>query len=307
MFLLDCLVQLADNQRNKKKRFLYFKRIILYFFVAPKGNAFSCWWAINPLVSGMEAYEVFLWQFGGALVLYLVCRVYLKFAKKPEKTGRQEAPAETETSVTERVEWDCEDPYARSKKMGWRGGWPYIGGKYKEIKISDYRAVFCYKYFPSGKYGPEQLNDIDYAHQQEILSFKRGEYYKAVELVSGFINGLFWDSSRKGWMLCVIPASTLWKNERRFRKFCELVAKETGIIDGYSLIRRERDRPNSRREKGEDTLDGLWLNESVFVGKKVLLFDDITTRGTSFVQLADNLISCGASQVVGFFIGKTVF
>lgn len=277
----------------------------MYFFVAAKGDVISRWDAVNPLVSRMEFIEVVLLQFGSAFVLLLVVLVYLRFTKKPEKT--EEVTVHTETPVTERIEWECEDPFARDKKMGWRGGWPYIGGKYKEIKISDYRAVFCYRYFPSGKYRPDQLNDIDYAHQQEILSFKRGEYYRAVELVSEFINGLFWESSRKGWMLCVIPASTLAKNERRFRTFCEKVSKETGIIDGYTLIRRERDRPNTRQGKNDDTLDGLWINESVFVGKKVLLFDDLTTRGTSFVQLADNLISCGAEQVVGFFIGKTVF
>ena len=112
--------------------------------------------------------------------------------------------------------------------------------------------------------------------QQMILNFKNGERYEAVELVSDFITGHLFRGIRVGWILCVIPASTRWKNEKRYQTFCEEVAQNTGVING-----------------------------SAFVGKRVILFDDVTTTGRSFVQLADNLMDAGATQVVGFFLGKT--
>lgn len=191
-----------------------------------------------------------------------------------------------------------------SEEVYWEGDWAYIGGRYREIKIAGYRAVYCYKYFPQRKSG-FRLSKQDYAHQQMILNFKNGEQYEAVELVSDFITGHLFRGIRVGWILCVIPASTRWKNEKRYRTFCEEVAQNTGVINGYSLIVRERDRPNTRGGKREDTLEGLRINGAAFVGKRVILFDDITTTGRSFVQLADNLMDAGATQVVGFFLGKT--
>lgn len=191
-----------------------------------------------------------------------------------------------------------------SEEVYWEGDWSYIGGRYREIKIAGYRAVYCYKYFPQRKSG-FRLSKQDYAHQQMILNFKNGEQYEAVELMKDFITGHLFPGIRVGWILCVIPASTRWKNEKRYRDFCEEVAKETGVINGYSLIVRERDRSNTRGGKQEDTLEGLRINDSAFVGKRVILFDDVTTTGRSFVQLADNLMDAGATKVVGFFLGKT--
>lgn len=191
-----------------------------------------------------------------------------------------------------------------SEEVYWEGDWAYIGGRYREIKIAGYRAVYCYKYFPQRKSG-FRLSKQDYARQQMILNFKNGEQYEAVELVSDFITGHLFRGIRVGWILCVIPASTRWKNEKRYQTFCEEVAQNTGVINGYSLIVREMDRPNTRGGKREDTLEGLRINGSAFVGKRVILFDDVTTTGRSFVQLADNLMDAGATQVVGFFLGKT--
>jgi phosphoribosylpyrophosphate synthetase len=49
----------------------------------------------------------------------------------------------------------------------------------------------------------------------------------------------------------------------------------------------------------------LNISYSVY-GKRIILFDDITTRGTSFIQLANQLKANGALEVYGFFLGKTV-
>ena len=236
-------------------------------------------------------FNVILGQLFMLLEIGVIVLIYLK--KRPKKKAEE-----------------VEDPPAPGpvpEEEYWEGNWSYIGGKYKEIKLAKYRAVYCYDYYPKNRYGAK-LSKQDYAHQQEILSFKSGEYYRAAELVSDFIVGHLWKSSLKGWMLCVIPASTQDATEKRFKVFCAEVAKNTGMIDGYSLIWRKEDQRSSRMSgKQEDTLEGIEINASAFMGKNVLLVDDITTRGRSFRQLADNLVSAGANRVVGFFMGKSVY
>ena len=187
----------------------------------------------------------------------------------------------------------------------WEGGWSYIGGKFREIKMGDYRAAYCYNYYPKGSY--RRLRPKDAAHREAVLSFKEGNYYKAVEFVSDFVHGHVWRSSLKNWVFCVIPASTAAKNEKRFKKFCAEVANETGMADGYEIIKRVTDREDSRKAKVTNTLAGVQIDWARVKGKNVLLFDDVTTRGLSFKQMADALRQGGAARVTGFFLGKTMF
>lgn len=48
------------------------------------------------------------------------------------------------------------------------------------------------------------------------------------------------------------------------------------------------------------------LSLFLFRGKKVILVDDVITRGRTFVQIANKLISNGASSVEGLFVAKTI-
>ena len=241
---------------------------------------------VPPPVDTMNAFNVFLGQFLALIVAAGAVLLYLKSRSK--KTAEPEQPPEQEPEVA--------TPY-------WEGNWSYIGGKYKEIKIARYRAVYCFIYYPKGKY--TRLSSIDASNRQSIISFKEGDYYQAVQLVSDFIKGHFWKSQMKKWTLCVIPASTAEKTERRFKTFCEEVSTETGITNGYGLVRRDADRIDSRKEKKADTLEGLTFATEGIIGRNILLFDDITTRGLSFLQIADNLVSAGANHVIGFFLGKS--
>ncbi len=235
----------------------------------------------------MNAFSVFLGQILALIVVAGAVLLYLKTRSK--KTTEPEQPPELEPEAAV--------PY-------WEGNWSYIGWKYKEIKIVGYRAVYCFLYYPKGKYG-NKLKPVDARKRETILQFKEGQYYAGAQLISDFIRGNFWKSQLKNWTLCVIPASTAEKTQRRFKTFCEEVSKETGITNGYGLVRRSTDRSDSRKEKKADTLEGLTFAREGISGQNILLFDDITTRGTSFLQIADNLLSAGAKNVTGFFLGKS--
>ena len=109
----------------------------------------------------------------------------------------------------------------------------------------------------------------------------------------------------KNVVVCVIPASTQYKNDIRYKTMCAKIAEKFPVINGYNYITINTDRSDSRTQKSSDTVWNLSFSSSVR-GKTVVLFDDITTRGTSFIQVANKLKEAGASNVHGFFLGKTL-
>ena len=126
-----------------------------------------------------------------------------------------------------------------------------------------------------------------------------------VHLVTDFIFKTIPYAERKDWLFCTIPASTREKNDIRNRHFCERVCEATGLKNGFSDIMILYDRTDSRHQKEDDTVWNLQFGAGV-EGKHVLLFDDIITRGVSFIQCAEKLKSKGAASVTGLFLGKTL-
>ena len=105
----------------------------------------------------------------------------------------------------------------------------------------------------------------------------------------------------------MIPASTFERHERRYKTFCEKVCAETGVQNGYSLLWPSTDRPDSRLQKEDNTVRSVGYDGTGIRGRKIILFDDCATRGVSFKQTANILKACGATWVIGFFLGKSVF
>lgn len=62
---------------------------------------------------------------------------------------------------------------------------------------------------------------------------------------------------------------------------------------------------DSQHQKEDDTVWNLQFSANVS-GMKILLFDDIVTRGISFIQCADKLMDKGAVWVDGIFLGRTL-
>lgn len=180
-----------------------------------------------------------------------------------------------------------------------------VGGKFKEARIGGYQTVYCFDYYPKNKY--PVLNGIEAKHREAILKFKDGYYKQAAYLLGDFLKGNFWQNERPEWTLCVIPASTRALHEKRYKAFCEAVCKDTDVQNGYNLIWPDVDRQNSREQKEENTTRGFKFDGPYIRGKKIILFDDCATRGVSFKQTADILKACGATWVIGFFLGKSVF
>lgn len=178
-----------------------------------------------------------------------------------------------------------------------------LKAKFHQITLGGYNAAYRYDYYPKNRY---PFVDADKESQrQSVWRFKDGSYSIGVSIASDFLEGNFTEEQMRNMVFCVIPASTQYKNETRYKTMCSKIAEKFPIRNGFDCITITEDRENSREQKSSNTIANLTFSGSVY-GKDVILFDDITTRGTSFIQAANALKAKGARSVYGLFIGRTV-
>ena len=178
--------------------------------------------------------------------------------------------------------------------------------RFKYISLGGYDAAYRYDYYPVNRYPSGSLPLADESARRSVWNFKDGMSSIGVGVVSDFIDGNYTREQMKNVALCVIPASTQAKNIRRYKSMCDAVAAKLPIQNGFNYITVCFDREDSRTVgKSSDTTSNLYFSSDVY-GKDIILFDDITTRGTSFIQAAAELKKRGARSVRGLFLGKTV-
>ena len=110
----------------------------------------------------------------------------------------------------------------------------------------------------------------------------------------------------KSWVICFIPASTAWKTRVRYNE----LANELSSL-GYQVkmeaVYNEFDRDAEHiAGKSSNPAASFGFNSDCVNGKKVLLIDDIITRGQTFNSVADKLRTIGATSVTGLFLAKTI-
>ena len=96
----------------------------------------------------------------------------------------------------------------------------------------------------------------------------------------------------------------------RYREFSEEVARLSGAVNGYSHITVEGERlaiHESKSGKHVNDVQVINFDKGFFKGKKVLVFDDVITRGYSYARFACHLEMLGASVLGGMFLAKTLF
>mgnify|MGYP003232220703 FL=1 len=109
--------------------------------------------------------------------------------------------------------------------------------------------------------------------------------------------------------LTCIPASSSDKNELRYKNFSEEVARLAGCKNAYQAITVEGGRLAIHEYKGVKTIQNVEIvkfDKPFFKGKKVLVFDDILTQGTSYARFSCALENMGAEVLGGYFLGRTL-
>lgn len=178
-----------------------------------------------------------------------------------------------------------------------------LAAKYKYSSLAGYKIAYLYDYYPVNKF--PTVSPEDNCRRKLIWNFKDGDYYYGVRCISDFLEGNFSSEQIKKLTLCVIPASSKFKNHRRYAQMCANISDKFKLENGFPYISVVYDKDDSRLQKSSNTIVNLSFSTAVY-GKDIILFDDITTRGTSFIQVANVLKAKGAKSIYGVFLGKTV-
>ena len=151
-----------------------------------------------------------------------------------------------------------------------------------------------------------QANAQQLADRQTCYNFKDGNINDEVK--SGFLNKIqeITNGEKTGWAICFIPASTKSKTQTRYKKLAEAI-----LASGYKVaidaIYNEHDHEAGHLTgKTGNPIEGFGFNTSGIAGKKIIVIDDIITRGKTFQMVAEKLMAMGATTVTGLFLAKTI-
>lgn len=151
-----------------------------------------------------------------------------------------------------------------------------------------------------------QANAQQLADRQTCYNFKDGNINDEVK--SGFLNKIqeITNGEKTGWAICFIPASTKSKTQIRYKKLAEAI-----LASGYKVaidaIYNEHDHEAGHLTgKTGNPIEGFGFNTSGIAGKKIIVIDDIITRGKTFQMVAEKLMAMGATTVTGLFLAKTI-
>lgn len=166
-----------------------------------------------------------------------------------------------------------------------------------------------FKYYYTMEYLPTryEANDSEWNNRHAVWNFKDGVCSPSimdffVEAISQIAGG-----NKSDYVICFIPASTSAKTNIRFSSLASRLMERTGVNAAMSAITRSSDAEASHiAGKSINPTSDFCFDRTCFKGKKVILIDDVITRGRTFVQTATKLMNMGASSVKGLFVAKTI-
>ena len=156
---------------------------------------------------------------------------------------------------------------------------------------------FFYYYMP--KRYLDVSKDSIYARNL-IYNFKDGINYNEVcNLIVEKVNSL----NLNNLTLATVPASSICKNNIRYKKFSDILCNMINCENGFKFINiTEETEPKHCGGYGYSTYE---IDDCFFKNKNILIFDDIMTTGKSIKKFALKLINAGAKIICAITIGKT--
>lgn len=124
-----------------------------------------------------------------------------------------------------------------------------------------------------------QANAQQLADRQTCYNFKDG--YINDEVKSGFLSKIqeITNGEKTGWSICFIPASTKSKTQARYKKLAEAI-QAAGYKVVIDAIYNEHDHEAGHLTgKSGNPIEGFGFNSNDIAGKKLIVIDDIITRG----------------------------
>ena len=154
-----------------------------------------------------------------------------------------------------------------------------------------------------------EANKQEWRIRKMIWDFKDGKRsLKVAEMVAKRIREQFGAQTNEIVFAC-IPSSSENSNKTRYELFSKEVCRLSGTKNACPAIKISGERLAIHESKGSKTVQCVQVidfNKKFFKGKKVLVFDDILTKGYSYARFACTLESYGAEVLGGYFLGKTL-
>ena len=167
----------------------------------------------------------------------------------------------------------------------------------------EYRYYYTMEYLPTRYVADES----EWDNRHAVWNFKDGVCSASIlNNMVDIINHIASDN-KSNYVICFIPASTHQKTTNRFSSVARKLTERTGIqATLYGISKSSDSEAGHICGKNSNPTADFTFDSSVFRGKKVILVDDVITRGRTFVQTANKLMMNGASSVEGLFVAKTV-
>lgn len=111
-------------------------------------------------------------------------------------------------------------------------------------------------------------------------------------------------------VIVCIPASTRCAHVRRWKRFSQLLSKQTGATCGFDRVQvsgsRKRAHVTGEYELATNIKHYVHIDADYFRGRKVLVIDDIYTTGQSSDAFIAAMQAAGATVVGALFLAKTI-
>lgn len=138
--------------------------------------------------------------------------------------------------------------------------------------------------------------------REEIWKFKNGRHQdEFIDQLEKKIKHTF--ENPNFLTLVCIPASTNEDNRIRYEHFSDVLCKKLNMTNGFRYISILKEK--SPAHLGGRDVATYDFDKSFFKGKKVILFDDIVTKGASMHSFMDYLEEVGAKVVCCISIART--
>jgi len=168
----------------------------------------------------------------------------------------------------------------------------------------------AFDYYYTMEYLPTryEADQYEWANRRAVWNFKDGNCSSTIlVMLKRHVSRIIGSNSKDDYVICFIPASTKAKTLNRFGEVADELESRTGVKATLNAITKPIDTAAGHvAGKSSDPTAGFCFDSDFFRGKKVILIDDVITRGRTFNDTASKLMSHGAKSVVGLFVAKTV-
>lgn len=175
--------------------------------------------------------------------------------------------------------------------------------------VSGWDSIKGIPYYHFYHYYPTRFEDVTVESQRVrslIYNFKDGigmSYNTVAKIMASKLQSTFSAEDLLSLTLVCIPASTIVDNNDRYTKFSTKLCNDTGMRNGFSHITITKEKSQSHLG-GTDSAEYAY-DKDFFKDAKVILFDDVVTRGRSMTQMKNALEGLGATIVCAMSIGRT--